>query len=52
MEFIKQIKSLFRFIFSKKKYWLAPLIAALLIIGVLLFVFAGSTITPFIYTIF
>ncbi|MDD3803236.1 MAG: DUF5989 family protein [bacterium] len=52
MEMLKQIKSLFLFLFSKKKYWLIPLVAALLLIGLLLFVFAGSTITPFIYTIF
>ncbi|MGE3062057.1 MAG: DUF5989 family protein [bacterium] len=52
METLKQIASLFKFLFSKKKYWLVPLIAALLIVAVLLFVFAGSSITPFIYTIF
>jgi len=52
MEALKQIKSLLKFLFSKKKYWLIPLIAVLLLTALLLFVFAGSSITPFIYTIF
>jgi hypothetical protein len=52
MEIFRQIKSLFKFLFTRKKYWLIPLIISLLLIALLLFVFAGSSVTPFIYTIF
>jgi len=52
MEKLRTIGSLFKFIFSKKKYWLLPVVLVLIITAVLLFVFAGSSITPFIYTIF
>ena len=46
------IKDLFGFIFSRKKYWLAPVIFLLLIIGLIL-IFAGSSaIGPYIYTLF
>ena len=46
------IKDLLGFIFSRKKYWLAPVIFILLIIGFIL-IFAGSSaIGPFIYTLF
>lgn len=52
MEKLKTIKSLFKYIFAKKRYWLLPLIIILMLTALLLFVFAGTTITPFIYTIF
>jgi len=49
MEFIKDILGYLR---HRKKYWLAPLIFILLLIGFLI-VFAGnSVVAPFIYTLF
>ena len=49
MEFLKD---LWNFMKERKKFWLAPNIIILLIIGSL-FVFAGSSaIAPFIYTLF
>jgi hypothetical protein len=42
----------YKFLKSKKKLWLAPLIFFLIIIGGLLFVAQGSVISPFIYTLF
>jgi len=46
------MKELFQFLWSKKKFWLFPVIILLLLIGVLI-VFAGSTaLSPFIYTLF
>ena len=46
------IKDLFNFIIERKKFWLAPAIIVLLILG-LLIVFGGSSaVAPFIYTIF
>lgn len=52
MEKLKTVGALFRFIFARRKYWLLPVVLVLIITAVLLFVFAGSSITPFIYTIF
>ena len=35
-----------------KKYWLAPIVIVLLLVGVLLVVAKGSALAPFIYTLF
>jgi hypothetical protein len=49
MEFLKD---LFMFMKDRKKYWLAPIIILLLLIGIFI-VFGGSTaLAPFIYSIF
>lgn len=49
MEFLKD---LWQFLRERKKWWLLPMIAVLLLIGILI-VFAGSSaIAPFIYTLF
>ena len=46
------IKEFFLFIKHEKKYWLAPLILVLLIVGALV-VFAGSSpLAPFLYPLF
>tara|TARA_B100000963_G_scaffold51636_1_gene39822 strand:- start:6273 stop:6413 length:141 start_codon:yes stop_codon:yes gene_type:complete len=46
------MKELFQFLWSKKKFWLFPVVIILLLIGFLI-VFAGSTaLSPFIYTLF
>lgn len=37
---------------NRKKFWLAPLLLALLLLGALLVLAQGSAITPFIYTMF
>ena len=49
MDFIKE---LLKFIFARKKYWLLPILAALLLFGGLVILSQGSAIAPFIYTIF
>ena len=41
-----------KFIFTRKKYWIAPVLIILLILGGLLVVSQGSSVAPFIYTIF
>ena len=41
-----------RFIFTRKKYWIAPVLIILLILGGLLIVSQGSSVAPYIYTIF
>ena len=40
-----------KFIFTRKKYWIAPVLIILLILGGLLVVSQGSSVAPFIYTI-
>jgi len=45
------IVEMFRFLEHNKKWWLLPLIAALLLMGGLV-VISGSVLAPFIYTLF
>ena len=49
MEFLRDLLG---FVVARKKYWLLPLIFALLLLGVLIFVTSGSAVAPFIYAIF
>ena len=49
MEFFKE---LLRFIFSRKKFWLIPIILFILIFGGLVVLTEGTAVAPFIYTIF
>jgi len=49
MEFIKEF---WEFITTRKKYWLLPIIIVLAIVGSVLVVGEGSTLTPLIYAIF
>tara|TARA_B100000900_G_C20364887_1_gene627897 strand:- start:471 stop:620 length:150 start_codon:yes stop_codon:yes gene_type:complete len=46
------IKDLWRFMKERKKFWLAPIIFILLLIGFLLVIGGGSAVAPFIYTLF
>ena len=46
------IKDFFGFMRKRKKFWLAPIILVMLLLGVLIVLAQGSTIAPFIYTIF
>lgn len=46
------LKDFFAFLRERKKYWLAPIIILLLILGALIVLTAGSAIAPFIYTLF
>lgn len=43
---------LWQFMRENKKFWLAPIVVILLLVGVLLVVAKGSAIAPFIYTLF
>ncbi len=46
------LKDLWAFMKERKKFWLAPMIIILLILG-LIIVFGGSSaIAPFVYTLF
>jgi len=46
------LSDLWGFMRVRKKFWLAPIILVLLILGGLLVLAQGSAIAPFIYTIF
>lgn len=46
------IKELFLFMKARKKFWLLPVIALLLLLGTLIVVVQGSAVAPFIYTLF
>lgn len=46
------LKDLWLFIKERKKFWLAPIIVILLLLGLLIVFGAGSAIAPFIYTLF
>ncbi len=40
------------FLKERKKWWLAPLILMMLLLGALIFLTQGSALSPFIYTVF
>lgn len=46
------LKDLWGFMKERKKFWLAPIILVMLLLGVLLVVAQGSAVAPFIYTLF
>jgi hypothetical protein len=43
---------LWQFLRARKKFWLVPLLAIMLVVGGLLVLAHGSAIAPFIYTLF
>jgi hypothetical protein len=45
-------RELWAFMRVRKKWWLLPILAVLLLVGALLVLAQGSALTPFIYTIF
>ena len=45
-------KEFYLFLKQEKKWWLVPLLVVLLTLGTLLVLAQGSTIAPFIYTLF
>jgi len=46
------IKDLVRFMSARKKFWLAPILIVLLLLGGLIVLSQGSAVAPFIYTLF
>lgn len=46
------IAELWAFMRVRKKFWLVPVIAVMLLVGSLLVFAQGSALAPFIYTIF
>lgn len=46
------IQELWRFMRLRKKYWLWPIVAVMLLLGGLVVLSQGSAVAPFIYTLF
>ncbi len=46
------LADLWDFMKERKKFWLLPIIAVLLLLGVLIVLAQGSVVAPFIYTLF
>ena len=49
MEFFKDLWDFMR---ERKKFWLAPIIIVLVLLGGLIMLAEGTAVAPFIYTIF
>ncbi|MFQ6675650.1 MAG: DUF5989 family protein [Fidelibacterota bacterium] len=46
------VAEFWRFLKVRKKWWLAPIIVFLVLLGVIIILMEGSALAPFIYTIF
>ena len=46
------LKDLWGFMRARKKFWLAPIILVMLLLGMLIVLTQGSAVAPFIYTLF
>ena len=49
---IELLKDLWAFMRERKKFWLAPIIIVLLLLGALIVLGQGSAVAPCIYTLF
>ena len=46
------VLELWAFMKERKKFWLLPIVAVLLLFGTLIVLTQGSAVAPFIYTLF
>jgi hypothetical protein len=49
---LELLKDLWDFMKVRKKFWLAPIIIIMLLLGSLIILAQGSAVAPFIYTLF
>jgi len=49
---LELFKDLWAFMRERKKFWLAPIIVVLVLLGALIVLGQGSAVAPFIYTLF
>jgi hypothetical protein len=49
---IDLLKDMWGFMRARNKFWLAPVIIVMLLLGVLIVLAEGSAVAPFIYTLF
>ncbi len=52
MSKLQVINELWEFMRENKKYWLAPILITLVLVGVLLVLAKSSAVAPFIYSLF
>ena len=52
MSKVSIMKEFWEFLKVRKKWWLAPIIIFLLLLGALIIFTQGSALAPFIYTLF
>lgn len=46
------LQDLWAFMRERKKYWLAPIVVVMVLLGALIVFAQGSVVAPFIYTLF
>ena len=46
------VNELWQFMKENKKYWMAPIVITLVLVGALLVIAKSSAVAPFIYTLF
>tara|TARA_B100000886_G_C20383372_1_gene474935 strand:+ start:846 stop:1007 length:162 start_codon:yes stop_codon:yes gene_type:complete len=51
-DFLDLFKDIWDFLKVRKKYWLAPLIITIFLMGSLIIFTQGSVVAPFIYSLF
>jgi hypothetical protein len=49
---IEFLQDLWLFMRERKKFWLAPIIIVMVLLGALIVLTQGSAVAPFIYTLF
>ena len=52
MSKLRVLGEFWRFLRVRKKFWLAPIVVVLLLLGVLIVSVSGSPLAPFIYALF
>ncbi len=49
---IEFLRDLWGFMRQRKKFWMAPIIIVMVLLGALIVLSQGSAVAPFIYTLF
>jgi hypothetical protein len=49
---LELLQDLWAFLRVRKKFWLAPIIIVLVLVGAIIVLAQGSVVAPFIYTLF
>jgi hypothetical protein len=52
MNRVAVIREFFEFLRERKKWWIAPILVFLVLLGVLVIFASSSTLAPFIYSLF
>jgi hypothetical protein len=52
MSKVSILKEFWEFLKVRKKFWLAPIVFILVLLGLLIVVTSGSSLAPFIYALF